>query len=89
MKCKRCVPPCAAKACAVRPACARVVGKLGAADPNLLEGPSKQMLVQGHIMRLVNEAREVGHCQRPRQENQDTQHMLDQPRGSFPEKCKP
>ena len=31
----RCVTPCAAKTCAVRPVFGRVVGKLGAADPRI------------------------------------------------------
>ena len=31
----RCVPPCVAKTCAVRPVFARVVGELGAVDPRL------------------------------------------------------
>ena len=34
-------------------------------------------------MRLLDEAREVGHRQRPGPENQDSQRLLDQPRGSF------
>ena len=31
----RCVAPCAAKTCAVRPVFGRVIGKLGAADPKI------------------------------------------------------
>ena len=53
---------------------------------NLPEGLWKQMLGQGHTLRLLDEAREVGCRQHPGPENQDSQHMIDQPRGSFPEK---
>ena len=44
------------------------------------------MLGQGHILRLLDEAQELGHYQHPGPENQDSQHMIAQPRGSFPEK---
>ena len=40
---------------------------------------------QGHTLMLPDEAREVGHHQHPAPENRDTQHMVYQPRGSFPE----
>ena len=46
----------------------------------------KQMLVQGNSLRVLDEVREVGHHQYPGPENHDSQHMLDQPRGSFPER---
>ena len=82
----RCVTPCAAKTCAVRPVFGRVVGKLGGSrSKNLPEGPLKQMLGQGHTLRLLDEARELGRHQHPGPENQDSQHMIDQPRGFFPE----
>ena len=35
-------PPCAVKACAVRPVFARVVGELRVADPSNVQGPVKQ-----------------------------------------------
>ena len=44
-----------------------------------------KMLVQVHNLRLLDEAREVAHYQHLGPENQDSQHMLDQPRGSFPQ----
>ena len=43
------------------------------------------MLGQGHTLRLLEEAQEVRRHQYPEPENQDSQHMIDQPRGSFPE----
>ena len=43
------------------------------------------MLGQGHTLRLLDEARDVGRHQHPGPENQDSQHMIDKPRGSFPE----
>ena len=39
------------------------------------------MLVQGHKLRVVDAVQEVGHHKYPGPENQDSQHMLDQPRG--------
>ena len=57
----------------------------GSRSKNLSEGPWKQMLGQGHTLRLLDEAREVGRHQHPRPENQDSRHMIDQPRGSFPD----
>ena len=33
------------------------------------------MLVQGHKLMLLDEAREVGHHEHPELENQDSQHM--------------
>ena len=41
------------------------------------------MLVQGHSLRVLDEAREVGRHQHFEPENQDIQHMLDQPRGAI------
>ena len=43
------------------------------------------MLGQGHTLNLLDEAREVGRHQHPGPENQDSQHMIDQPGGSFPD----
>ena len=43
------------------------------------------MLFQGHTLRLLDEAQEVGHHQHPGPQSQDSQQMLDQPRGSFPD----
>ena len=72
------VPPCAVKTCAVRPVFARVVGELRAADPSNVHGPVKQ------------NASPEAQSEAPRRgpENQDDQHMLEQPRGSFPERSR-
>ena len=43
------------------------------------------MLDQGHTLGLLDEAREVGRHQHPGPEDQDSEHMIDQPRGSFPD----
>ena len=43
------------------------------------------MLGEGHSLRLLDEAREVVRHQHPGPENQDSQHMIDQLRGSDPE----
>ena len=80
-----CDPMCC-KTCAVCPVFERVVGKPGAAIPRIcLKGHESKMLGQGHTLRLLDEAQEVGHHQHPGPENQDSQHMIDQPRGSFPD----
>ena len=53
--------PLGCKTCAVRPFFSRLPGELGGSrSENLLEGTLKQILVQGHILRLQNEAREPG-----------------------------
>ena len=45
-----------------------------------------QTLVQGHNLRLLDELQEVGRHQHLGPENQDSQHMLDQPRVDQPER---
>ena len=76
----QCVPPCAAIfffccCCVVRPVFALVVAELREGDPRICWKASwKQMLVQGHNLRLLDEAREGRHQQRPAPETQDSQH---------------
>ena len=41
------------------------------------------MLGQGQTLRLLDEAREVGRHQHAGLGNQDSQHMIDQPRGNY------
>ena len=67
----------------MRPVFARVLGKLcGQQIQSNVQGSVKQMLVQGHILRLQNEA---GHgiSSAHIQKIQDSQHKLNQPRGSL------
>ena len=73
------VPFCAVKTCAVRPVFARVVGELRAADPSNVQGPAKQNASPGE----QSEAPRRRWKQNPGAENQDSQHMLEQPRGPF------
>ena len=55
------MPPCVAKTCAVHLVFATVVaGEMVVADPRMLERAMKQMLVQGHTLRLLDAAREPG-----------------------------
>ena len=76
------MPPCAVKTCAVRPVFARVVGELRAAAPlQMSKGPLSKMLAQGNPRRRWKPGLE----QHPEPENQDSQHMLNEPRGSCPE----
>ena len=81
----RCVTPCAAKTWAVRPVFGRVVGSWGQQIQEFARRAMKPNARQGHTLRLLDEAREVGRHQHPGPENQDSQHMIGQPRGSFPD----
>ena len=78
------VPPCAVKTCAVRPVFARAVGELRAADPSNVQGPVKQNASPKQQFEAPRPRWKLGQEQRPGPENQDSQHMLKQPRGSFP-----
>ena len=80
------VPPCAVKTCAVRPVFARVVGELQAADPSNVQGPVQQNASPGEQSEAPRPSWKPGQEQNPGPENQDSQHMLDQPRGYFPER---
>ena len=79
------VPPCAVKTCAVRPVFARVVGELRAADPSNVHGPVKQNASPGEQSEAPRPRWKPGQGQNPGPEIQDNQHMLEQPRGYFPE----
>ena len=87
------VPPCAAKTCAVHPVFARVVGEPRGADPSNVHGPVKQNASPEAQSEAPRRGWKPGPGQNPGPENQDSQHMLEQPRGSFPEdkgsKCRP
>ena len=83
------VPPCAVKTCAVRPVFARVVGELRAAHPSNLERPVKQNASPEEQSEAPRPRWQPGQEQKPGPENQDSQHMLEQPRGYFPELRKP
>ena len=79
------MPLCAVKTCAVRPVFARVVGELRAADPSNVQGPVKQNASPGEQSGAPRPRWKPGQEQNPGPENQDSQHMLEQPRGSFPD----
>ena len=79
------MPPCAVKTCAVHPVFARVVGELRAADPSNLQGPVKQNASPGEQSEAPRSRWPPGQEQKPGPEGQDSQHMLEQPRGSFPD----
>ena len=79
------VPPCAVKTCAVRPVFARVVRELRAADASNVHGPVKQNASPGEQSEARSRSEtkvEAGAGAEPRtREDQDKQHMLEQPRG--------
>ena len=73
----QCVPLCAATACGVHPVLQERYGRWGQQiQESARRGTAKQMLVQGHNLRLLDEARQVGHQRHPGPEKQDSQHML-------------
>ena len=74
------MPPCAVKACAVRPVFAREQIQAN------VQGPMKQNPSRGEQSEAPRRRWKPGQQQHPGPENQDSQHMLNQPRGSFPEK---
>ena len=55
----------------------------------MLDGTMKHMPVQGTLLRLLDEAQEVGHQQHAGPENQDSQHIVNQPRRFFPLPSRP
>ena len=79
------VPPCAVKTCAVRPVFARLVGGLRAADPSNVQGPVKQNASPWGQSEALRRRWKPGQEQNPGPEKRDSQHMLEQPRGYFPE----
>ena len=81
-----CAPLCC-KRCAVRPVFARVVGELRAADPSNVHGPVKQNASPEAQSEAPRRGWKPGQGQNPGPENQDNQHMLEQPRGSFPDEA--
>ena len=57
------------------------MGELRAADPSNVQGPVKQNASPGDQSKAPRPRWKPGH---PGPENQDSQHMLEQPRGHFP-----
>ena len=60
---------------------ARVVGELRAADPSNVQGPVKQNAGPGEQSEAPGPRWKPGQEQNPGPENQDSQHVLNQPRG--------
>ena len=79
------VPPRAVKTCAVRPVFARVVGRCGQQSQANVQGPMKQNASPREQSEAPRRRWKPGQEQHPEPQNQDSQHMLNQPRGSFPE----
>ena len=67
---------------------AGVVGELRAADPSNVQGPVKQNASPGDQSEAPRPRWKPGQEQNPGPENQDSQHMLEQPRGYVPENRK-
>ena len=80
-----CAPLCCKNMCCASRLFARVVGELRAADPSNVQGPVKQNASPGEQSEAPRPRSKQGQEQNSGPENQDNQHMLEQPRGSFPE----
>ena len=80
------VHPCVVKSCAVRPVFAWVVGELRAAGTSNVQGPVKHNASPGEQSEAPRPRWKPLQQQNPGPENQDGQHMLEQPRGSFSDK---
>ena len=59
------------------------MGAAGSRSKNLLEGAVKQNASPGEQSEALRRRWKPGQEQRTGPENQDSQHMLNQPRGSF------
>ena len=59
--------------------------ELRTADPSNVQGPVKQNASPGEQSKAPRPRWKPGQEQNPRPENQDSQHMLEQPRGYFPD----
>ena len=77
--------PVAVKTCAVRPVFALVVGELRGSTSKQCPRPVKQNASPGEQSEAPRQRWKPGQEQNPGPENQDSQHMLEQPRGSFPD----
>ena len=78
------VPPCAVKACAVRPVFARVVGELRAADPSHVQGLVEQNASSGEQSEAPRPRWKLGQEQNPRKPGQSAHAEATQ--GVFPRK---
>ena len=83
-KCRR-VPPCVVKTYAALPVLARLVGELRTADPSKCPGAMRKNASPGEQSEAPKRRWKPGQQQHPGAENQDSQHMLNQHRGSSPE----
>ena len=81
----RSVPPCVATTCAERPVFAWVVGELWAADPSKCTRAHEANASSGTKSEAPRCCWKSARQQHPAPESQDSQHMLKQPRGSFPD----
>ena len=80
------VPSCAVKTSAVRPGFVRVWwGSCGQQVQANVQGRVKQNASPGTQSEAPRRRWRPGQEQHPERENQDSQHVLNQPRGSFPE----
>ena len=76
------LPPCAVKTCAVLHGW---WGSCGQQIQVIVQGPVKQNTSPGEQSEAPRPRWKPGQEQNPGPENQDSQHMLEQPRGYFPE----
>ena len=78
-----CAPLCCKITCCASRFCTGGGGVAGA-DPSNVQGPVKQNASPGEHTEAPRPRWKPGQEQNPGPENQDNQHMLEQPRGHFP-----
>ena len=78
-----CAPPCCKNLCCACRFCTDGGGSCGQQIQANVQGPLKKMLAQGAESEAPRRRWRPGQEQHLRQENQDSLHMLNQPRGSF------
>ena len=66
-----------------------MVGELWTADPSNVQGPVEQNASSGEQSEAPRPRWKPGQEQNPKPENQDSQHMLEQPRGYLPDCSSP
>ena len=80
------MPPCAVKTCAVRPVFVRVIGSCGQQSQANVQGLMKQNASPEQQSEAPRRRWKPGQEQHPGPPKPGQQHMLNQPRGSFPDK---
>ena len=82
-----CAPLCSKNMGCASPALPGWWGSCGQQIQAMSNGPLKQQASPGEQSEAPRRRRKPGQEQNPGPENQDSQHILEQPRGYFPDSC--